>query len=77
MDKQAQEKLVAELAAERDSLNGRAAEKEKTAAGKEGEEKSVLEKEAKTLRAQADVVGQRWMDLMEDAMHDDDRDGGS
>ena len=81
MDKQAQEKLVAELAAERDGLYAKAAEKEKRAAtldgykDKGGGGKAALEKEAKALREQADVVGQRWMDLIEDDMHDDDRDG--
>lgn len=74
MDAEARKKLIAELAAERDELERKAAEREKQAQRlKDDRQRSSAQLEARSLRQQANEVGRRWADLTEDELHDDER----
>ena len=73
MDTDARKKLIAELAAERDELERKAAEREKQAQRLQGGQKNSAKLEARTLRQKANEVGRRWADLTEDELHDDER----
>jgi predicted nuclease with TOPRIM domain len=73
VDTDARKKLIAELAAERDELERKAAEREKQAQRLQGGQKNSAQLEARSLRQQANEVGRRWADLTEDELHDDER----
>jgi hypothetical protein len=74
MDSVSRKKLIAELAAERDELERKAAELDRRGQRlKEGAQKRSLLLEARSLRDQAKERGRRWADLTEDELHDDDR----
>jgi hypothetical protein len=83
MDVDSRKKLIAKLAAERGELERKAAELEKQAEAcdeskdKEGDRKWVLDVEAKAHRARASELGRQWADLVEEEMHDDDRQSGA
>jgi hypothetical protein len=74
MDAESRKKLIAELAAERDEFERKAAELDRRGQRlKEGAQKRSLLLEARSLRDQAKERGRRWADLTEDELHDDDR----
>ena len=69
----ARKKVIAELAAERDELERKAAERERQAQRLQGPQKNAALLEGRSLRQQAKVVGRRWMDLTKDKLHDQKR----
>jgi predicted nuclease with TOPRIM domain len=71
----ARKKLIAELAAERDELERKAAERERQSQRLQGGQKNAALLEVRTLRQQANAVGRRWSDLTDAELHDDDRGG--
>jgi malate synthase len=71
----ARKKLISELAAERDELERKAAERERQAQRLQGGQKSSALLEVRNLRQQANAVGRRWSDLTDAELHDDDRGG--
>lgn len=74
MDSASRKKLIAELAAERNELERKAAELDRKGQRlKEGAQKRQTLLEARALRDQAKERGRRWADLTEDELHDDDR----
>ena len=74
MDTTERKKLIAELAAERDEFERRAAELDRQAQRlKDGSQKRSLLLEARSLRDQAKERGRRWSDLTDDELHDDER----
>jgi predicted nuclease with TOPRIM domain len=74
-DTDARKKLIAELAAERDELERKAAERERQAQRLQASQKSAALLEVRNLRQQANAVGRRWSDLTDAELHDDDRGG--
>ncbi len=74
-DTDAREKLIAELAAERDELERKAVERERQAQHLQGGQKTAALLEVRNLRQQANAVGRRWSDLMDAELHDDERGG--
>jgi hypothetical protein len=66
----ARKKIIAELAAERDELERKAAERERQAQRLQGPQKNAALLEARSLRQQAKDVGRRWMDLTKVKLHD-------
>jgi predicted nuclease with TOPRIM domain len=74
-DKDARTKLIAELAAERDELERKAAERERQAQRLQAGRKNAALLEVRNLRQQANAVGRRWSDLTDAELHDDDRGG--
>jgi hypothetical protein len=74
-DSDARKKLIAELAAERDELERKAAERERQAQRLQGGQQSAALLEVRNLRQQANAVGRRWSDLTDAELHDDDRGG--
>jgi hypothetical protein len=76
MDSQARRKLTLELTAERDELNRRAAELERSAAlDKRSDATARLEAEASGLRDSARETNRRLDELADSEIHDDDRGG--
>jgi hypothetical protein len=74
MDTKERKKLIAELAAERDEFERKAAELDRQAQRlKDGTQKRSFLLEARSLRDQAKERGRRWADLTEDELHDDER----
>ena len=74
IDAESRRKLIAQLGAERDELERKAAQCEKRAQRlKEGQQKSSAQLEARNLRRQAREAGRRWADLTEDELRDHDR----
>jgi hypothetical protein len=74
-DTDARQKLIAELAAERDELERKAAERERQAQHLQGGQKTAALLEVRNLRQQANAVGRRWSDLTDAELHDDERGG--
>jgi hypothetical protein len=74
-DTDARKKLIAELAAARDELERKAAERERQANRLQGGQKTAALLEVRNLRQQANAVGRRWSDLTDAELHDDDRGG--
>jgi hypothetical protein len=74
-DADARKKLIAELAAERDELERKAAERERQAQRLQGGQKTAALLEVRNLRQQANAVGRRWSDLTDAELHEDDRGG--
>jgi hypothetical protein len=62
----ARKKVIAELAAERDELERKAAERERQAQRLQGPQKNAALLGARSLRQQAKEAGRRWMDLTKD-----------
>jgi hypothetical protein len=76
MDTQVRSKLLAELTAERDDLNHRAAELERRAGTSQRDgESGRLEHEARALRESAREVNRRLDEVKDSDIHDDDRGG--
>jgi hypothetical protein len=73
MDPKARKKVITDLAAERDELERKAAERERQAQRLQGPQKSAAQLEARSLRHQAKEVGRRWMDLTKEKLHDHKR----
>jgi DNA repair exonuclease SbcCD ATPase subunit len=74
METEERKKLIAELAAERDELERKAAELDRQGQRlKDGTQKRALLLEARSLRDQAKERGRRWADLTDDELHDDER----
>lgn len=74
-DTDARKKLIAELAAERDELERKAAERERQAQHLQSAQKTAALLEVRNLRQQANAVGRRWSDLTDAELHDDERGG--
>jgi predicted nuclease with TOPRIM domain len=74
-DTDARKKLIAELAAERDELERKAAELERQAQRLQAGRKNAALLEVRNLRQQANVMGRRWSDLTDAELHDDERGG--
>lgn len=74
-DTDARKKLIAELAAERDELQRKAAERERQAQHLQGGQKTAALLEVRNLRQQANALGRRWSDLRDAELHDDERGG--